>query len=161
MLTTRQKNKNLFTTTVGLFNLRILSIPLFYLYGSALLPFHHHLLLSPQTGYFIGAQNCSSLSSRTSHHNKSSWSSVFFKLHNIDRRAQVELSFGLYTSLPLHNICPPPVAVLLIWCPTLALQMFLDFNSQKSWPAEVVVKASGSCSLGTSGGPRLDTTARP
>ena len=41
-------------------------------------------------------------------------------------------------------------------CPTLALQMFLDFNSQKSWPAEVMLKASGSCSLRTSGGPRLD-----
>ena len=37
--------------------------------------------------------------------------------------------------------------------------MFLDFNSQKSWPAEVVVTASGSCSPRTSGGPRLETTA--
>ena len=41
----------------------------------------------------------------------------------------------------------------------MGLQMFLDFNSQKSWPAEVVVKASGSCSPRTSGGPRLETTA--
>ena len=30
------------------------------------------------------------------------------------------------------------------WCRTVALQMFLAFNSQKSWPEEVVVKASGS-----------------
>ena len=44
------------------------------------------------------------------------------------------------------------------WSPTLGLQMFLDFNSQKSWPAEVVVNASGSCSPRTSGGPRLRTT---
>ena len=36
--------------------------------------------------------------------------------------------------------------------------MFLDFNSQKSWPAEVVVKVSGSCSPRTSGGSRLGTT---
>ena len=36
--------------------------------------------------------------------------------------------------------------------------MFLDFNSQKSWQAEVVVKASGSYSPRTSGGPRLRTT---
>ena len=42
--------------------------------------------------------------------------------------------------------------------PTLGLQMFLDFNSQKFWPAEVVVRASGSCSPRTSGGPRLGTT---
>ena len=45
------------------------------------------------------------------------------------------------------------------WSPTLGLQTFLDFNSQKSWPAEVVVKASGSCSSRTSGGPRLRATA--
>ena len=44
------------------------------------------------------------------------------------------------------------------WSPTLGLQMFLDFNSQKSWLAEVVVKASGSCSPRTSGGPGLGTT---
>ena len=47
---------------------------------------------------------------------------------------------------------------LLQWSPTLGLQMFLDFNSQKSWPAEVVVKVSGSCSPRTSGGPKLGTT---
>ena len=45
------------------------------------------------------------------------------------------------------------------WSPTLGLQMFLDFNFQKSWPAEVVVKASGSCRPIISGGPRLGTTA--
>ena len=44
------------------------------------------------------------------------------------------------------------------WSPTLGLQLFLDFNSQKSWPAEVMVKASGSWSPITSGGPRLGTT---
>ena len=44
------------------------------------------------------------------------------------------------------------------WSPTLGLQMSLDFNSQKSWPADVVVKASRSCSPRTSGGPRLRTT---
>ena len=49
-------------------------------------------------------------------------------------------------------------SVLDQWSPTLGLEMFLEFNSQKSWPAEVVVKASGSCSLRTSRGPRLDTT---
>ena len=48
--------------------------------------------------------------------------------------------------------------ILKQWSPTLGLQMFLDFNSQKSWPAEVVVKASGSCSPRTSGGPRLGST---
>ena len=37
--------------------------------------------------------------------------------------------------------------------------MFLDFNSQKSWLAEVMVKVSGSCSPRTSGSPRLGTTA--
>ena len=42
--------------------------------------------------------------------------------------------------------------------PTLGIQMFLDFNSQKSWPAKVVVKASGSCSPRTLEGPRLGTT---
>ena len=45
------------------------------------------------------------------------------------------------------------------WSPTLDLQMFLDFSSQKFWPVEVVVKISGSCSPRTSGGPRLGTTA--
>ena len=56
---------------------------------------------------------------------------------------------------------PKPIAAgpLHQWSPTLGLQMFLDFKSQKSWPAEVVVKASGSCSARTSGGPRLGTTA--
>ena len=49
--------------------------------------------------------------------------------------------------------------VLEQWSPTLGLQMFLDFNSQKSWPAEAVVKVSGSCSPRTSGDPRLGTTA--
>ena len=45
------------------------------------------------------------------------------------------------------------------WPPTLGLQMFLDFSSQKSCPAEVAVKASGSCSPRTSGGPSLGNTA--
>ena len=45
------------------------------------------------------------------------------------------------------------------WSPTLGLQMLLDFNSQKSWSAKVVVKNSGRCSLRPSGGPRLGTTA--
>ena len=40
---------------------------------------------------------------------------------------------------------------------TVALQMFLDFDSQKSWPADVVLKASGSCRLRTSGGPQFET----
>ena len=48
--------------------------------------------------------------------------------------------------------------VVVQWSPTLGLQMFLGFNSQKSWPAEVGVKASGSCSARTSGGPSLGTT---
>ena len=56
-------------------------------------------------------------------------------------------------------VCPTMFSHLKQWHPTLGLQMFLDFNSQKSWPAEVVVKASGSCSPRTSGGPRLGTTA--
>ena len=34
-----------------------------------------------------------------------------------------------------------------------------DVFGLKSWPAEVVVKASGGCSPRTSGGPRLGTTA--
>ena len=55
---------------------------------------------------------------------------------------------------PSLSLCP-----LHQWSPTLGLQMFLDFNSQKSWPAEIMVKASGSCSPKTSGGPRLGTTA--
>ena len=42
---------------------------------------------------------------------------------------------------------------------TVALQMFLDFNSQKSWPAEVVLKASGSSRLRTSEGPQFETPA--
>ena len=45
------------------------------------------------------------------------------------------------------------------WFLTFGLQIFLDFNSQKSWPKEVVVKASGSCSPRPSGGPRLGTMA--
>ena len=49
--------------------------------------------------------------------------------------------------------------ILEQWSPTLGLQMFSDFNSQKSWPAEMVVKASGSCSQRTSGGSWLGTTA--
>ena len=36
--------------------------------------------------------------------------------------------------------------------------MFLDFNSQKSCAAKMVVKASGSCSPRTFGVPRLGTT---
>ena len=42
---------------------------------------------------------------------------------------------------------------------TLGPQMFLDYNSQKSWPEQLVVKASGSFSLRTSREPRLGTTA--
>ena len=37
--------------------------------------------------------------------------------------------------------------------------MFLDCNSQKLWPAQQVVKASGICSPRTSGDPSLRTTA--
>ena len=50
------------------------------------------------------------------------------------------------------------IGTLVQWSPTLGLQIFLDFNSQKSWPGEVAVKTSGSCSPRTSGGPRLGTT---
>ena len=34
-----------------------------------------------------------------------------------------------------------------------------DVLGLQSWPAKVVVKASGSCNSRTSGGPRLGTTA--
>ena len=44
------------------------------------------------------------------------------------------------------------------WFPTLGPQMFLDLNSQKPWPAQLMVKASGSFSPRTSGDPRLGTT---
>ena len=42
---------------------------------------------------------------------------------------------------------------------TLGFQMFFDYNSQKSWPAQLVVKASGSFSPRISGDPRLGTSA--
>ena len=60
--------------------------------------------------------------------------------------------------LVLHSIAQSRCA-LVQWSPTLSLQMFLNFNSQKSWPAKVVVKSSESYSPRTSGGPRLGTTA--
>ena len=37
-------------------------------------------------------------------------------------------------------------------------QKFLDYNSQKSWPAQLVVKASGSFGPRTPGDPKLGTT---
>ena len=48
--------------------------------------------------------------------------------------------------------------VLKQWYPILGPQIFLDYNSQKSWPAQLVVKASGSFNPRTSGDPRLGTT---
>ena len=45
------------------------------------------------------------------------------------------------------------------WFPSLGLQLFLDCSFQKSWPAQLVVKASGSFSPGTSEDPRLATFA--
>ena len=62
-------------------------------------------------------------------------------------------------SHPLRFMGESPCYSLNQWSPTLGLQMFLDFNSQKSWPAQLMVKVSGSCSLRTSGGTRLRTTA--
>ena len=60
---------------------------------------------------------------------------------------------------PLVEVELVPEDTIVQWSPNVGLQMFLDFNSQKSWPAEVMVKASGSCSKRTSGVPRLGTTA--
>ena len=37
--------------------------------------------------------------------------------------------------------------------------MFLDYNAEKSWPAQLMVKDSGSFSQRTSGDPRLGITA--
>ena len=51
------------------------------------------------------------------------------------------------------------VGFLQQWFPTLGPQMFLDYNSQKSWPAQLLVKASGSFSPRTTGVPKLGTTA--
>ena len=45
------------------------------------------------------------------------------------------------------------------WFPTLGGQMFLDYSSQKSWPAQLVVKASGSFNPRTSGHPRLEAVS--
>ena len=44
------------------------------------------------------------------------------------------------------------------WFSNQGPQMFLDCNSQKSWLAQQVVKASGNCSPRTSGDPSLKTT---
>ena len=43
-----------------------------------------------------------------------------------------------------HYILPDNDNTVGQWCPHLAPHMFLDINSQKSWPAELVVEASGS-----------------
>ena len=45
------------------------------------------------------------------------------------------------------------------WSPTLGLQMFLDYNSQKPTPPPLLARISGNWSPRTSGGPRLRTTA--
>ena len=45
------------------------------------------------------------------------------------------------------------------WSPTLGLQMFLDYNSQKPSPSPLLARISGSWSPRTSGGRRLGTTA--
>ena len=49
---------------------------------------------------------------------------------------------------------------LFIYLPTVPtfLQMFLDCNSQKSWPVQLMVKASGSFSPRASGDSKLGTT---
>ena len=47
------------------------------------------------------------------------------------------------------------VIYLLPWFSNLGRQIFLDCKSQKSWPAQQVVKASGNFSPRTSGDPRL------
>ena len=52
-----------------------------------------------------------------------------------------------------------PVCPLEQWFPTFDPQMFLDYNLQKSWPAQLVVKASGSFHPRTSEEPRLGATA--
>ena len=44
-----------------------------------------------------------------------------------------------------------------LWFSTWGPQMFLDYSSQKSWPAQLVVKAPGSCRI--SGDPWVRTTA--
>ena len=46
---------------------------------------------------------------------------------------------------------------LNLWFPTLGPHLFLDYNSQKSWPAQLVLKASGCFSPRTSCDPRLGT----
>ena len=45
------------------------------------------------------------------------------------------------------------------WFPTLGPHMFLDYFSQESWPAQLVVKASGSFGPKTPGNPRLGAIA--
>ena len=67
--------------------------------------------------------------------------------------------FFISSSMSNPKLGTQPTHSVEQWSSTLGLQMFLDFNSQKSWPADVVVKASGSCSPNTSGGPRLGTIA--
>ena len=42
--------------------------------------------------------------------------------------------------------------------PALGTQMFLDYNSQKSWPTQLVVEGPVSFSPRTSGDPRLGTS---
>ena len=56
-----------------------------------------------------------------------------------------------------RNISMPILIFSEQWLPTLGPQMFLDYNSQKSWPEQLVVKAFGSFSPRTSGDPRLGT----
>ena len=63
--------------------------------------------------------------------------------------------FGNYT-------CPPPIQclpeLLCQWFLTFVILMFLNCNSQKPQPAQLVVKASGSCSPKLLSNPRLRTS---
>ena len=83
---------------------------------------------------------------------------MLFQIFTNDLDESMEILIKFVMDTKLVEVANIPEDILHQWSPTLGLQMFLDFNSQKSWPAEVVVKASGSCSPRTSGDPRLETT---
>ena len=63
-----------------------------------------------------------------------------------------KMPHSISTGEPLNS------TTLLHRLPTVGPQMLFDYNPQKSWPAQLVVKASGTCSPRTTGVPSLRST---
>ena len=133
---------------------------------------HNHCAIIPDTRggiepfvlpmyieYWTALLSAPSVHYQTSFQERACW---YYKLQCVELVAYLCVSkvphcWGTIRACTTHS--PAARHAVAPWSPTLGLQIFLGYNSQKPSPPPLLARISGSRRPRTSGGPRLGTAA--